>query len=235
MTDTQHLEISNLKAWYGDSQALHGVSLSVSQGEVVALLGRNGAGKSTIMRSIAGVLRKKTGSIKILDRETLPDRAWQIARMGLGYVPEERGIFASLSVAENLNLPPLVSDGGMSREELFVLFPNLVDRLDARGTSISGGEQQMLSIARVLRAGARLILLDEPTEGLAPVIVQQIGAALGRLKAAGYTVVLVEQNLSFALAHSDRQIVIENGQVVDTLTTEQSRRDTQRVAAYLSA
>jgi branched-chain amino acid transport system ATP-binding protein len=235
MTDTQHLEISNLKAWYGDSQALHGVSLSVSQGEVVALLGRNGAGKSTIMRSLAGILREKTGSIRILGRETLPDRAWQIARMGLGYVPEERGIFASLSVEENLNLPPLVSDGGMSREELFVLFPNLVDRLDARGTSISGGEQQMLSIARVLRAGARLILLDEPTEGLAPVIVQQIGAALGRLKAAGYTVVLVEQNLSFALAHSDRQIVIENGQVVDTLTTEQSRRDTQRVAAYLSA
>jgi branched-chain amino acid transport system ATP-binding protein len=211
------LEVRDLVAGYGEDQVLHGVSLDVKTGELVTLVGRNGAGKSTIMRSIMGILSRRTGSIQIRGRETIGLKPESIARLGVGYVPEERGIFSRLSVAENLALPVVVGDKPMSQGEVFDLFPNLRERLASPGTKLSGGEQQMLSIARVLRAGARFLLLDEPTEGLAPVIVQQIGRTIARLKSAGFTILLVEQNMHFASTVSDRYFVIEEGQVIERL------------------
>jgi branched-chain amino acid transport system ATP-binding protein len=212
------LSIRDLHAWYGESHVLHGVSLDIRDGETVTLLGRNGAGKTTTLRSIIGVVRKRTGSITFKGQDLIKVAQHKVARHGLGYVPEERGIFASLSVEENLMLPPRVSDGAMTLDEIYALFPNLLERRTSPGTKLSGGEQQMLSIARILRTGARFILLDEPTEGLAPVIVQRIGELILTLKAKGYTILLVEQNFRFAAKLADRHYVMEDGAMVDTMT-----------------
>ena len=231
--DALSLGVSDLHAWYGESHVLHGMAFEVPKGQVVTLLGRNGAGKTTTLRSIMGVMGKRKGSIRFEGQETikLPSRA--IARAGIGYCPEERGIFASLSVEENLMLPPVVRPGGMSRETIFELFPNLKERLSSGGTKMSGGEQQMLAIARILRSGASLLLLDEPTEGLAPVIVQQIGRTIARLKAAGYTIILVEQNFRFAATLADRHYVVEQGRVVDTFLNADLEANIDKLHAYL--
>ncbi len=227
------LAVADLHAWYGESHVLHGMSFVVPKGEVVTLLGRNGAGKTTTLRAIMGVMGKRRGSIRFEGRETiaLPSRA--IARAGVGYCPEERGIFASLSVEENLMLPPVVRPGGLSREAIFELFPNIAERLSSGGTTMSGGEQQMLAIARILRSGASLLLLDEPTEGLAPVVVQQIGRTVARLKAEGYTILLVEQNFRFAATLADRHYVVEQGRVVDTFLNADLPENTDKLHAYL--
>ena len=227
------LAVSDLNAWYGESHVLHGMAFDVPKGQVVTLLGRNGAGKTTTLRSIMGVIGKRRGSIRFEGRETigLPSRA--IARAGIGYCPEERGIFASLSVEENLMLPPVVRPGGLSRDTIFALFPNLKERLSSGGTKLSGGEQQMLAIARILRSGASLLLLDEPTEGLAPVVVQQIGRTIARLKAEGYTIVLVEQNFRFAATLADRHYVVEGGRVVDSFLNADLEANIDRLHAYL--
>ena len=211
------LAIDKLQAWYGESQALHGVSLRVAQGELVTLLGRNGAGKSTILRSIMGVLPTRTGSIRLDGEELVGLLPEDIARKGIGYCPEERGIFASLNVAENLQLPPVLRPGGMDMAEIHALFPNLHERRRSPGTKLSGGEQQMLAIARILRTGARLLLLDEPTEGLAPVIVQKIGSVIRTLKARGCTILLVEQNFRFASGIADRHYVVEHGLIAEEI------------------
>ncbi len=229
-----YLAIERLQAFYGESQALHGVALTVPKGEVATLIGRNGAGKTTTLRAIMGIQCRRRGSIRFAGRELSRLLPHQIARLGIGYCPEERGIFASLNVAENLLLPPVVQAGGMSVEQIHLLFPNLKDRARSPGTKLSGGEQQMLAIARILRTGAKLLLLDEPTEGLAPVIVEQIGIAIGRLKAAGYTILLVEQNLRFALSVADRHYVMESGQIVDSLAGAEVSRDVGRLQAYLA-
>ena len=227
------LAVRGLEAWYGESHVLHGVDFDVRPGEVVTLLGRNGAGKTTTMKSIIGIMGKRKGSIRFNGRETieLPSRA--IARLGIGYVPEERGIFSSLSVEENLLLPPAVKAGGLSLDEIYELFPNLRERLKSQGTKLSGGEQQMLAIGRILRTGARLILLDEPTEGLAPVIVQQIGRTIRRLKAQGFTIVLVEQNFRFASTVADRHYVVETGRVIDMIPNDQIEANIGKLHAYL--
>jgi branched-chain amino acid transport system ATP-binding protein len=209
------LEVRDLEAWYGESHVLHGVSLNVREGETVTLIGRNGAGKTTTLRSIVGILRKRTGVIRLGEHDLLALPAHRVAHTGLGYVPEERGIFASLSVQENLLLPPKVAEGGMSVDEIYRLFPNLLERRNSPGTKLSGGEQQMLAMARILRTGARVLLLDEPTEGLAPVIVQRIGEVIRSLKTLRYTILLVEQNFRFAAKLADRFYVMEDGKVVD--------------------
>ncbi|KQO83510.1 ABC transporter ATP-binding protein [Rhizobium sp. Leaf262] len=208
------ISVEGLQAWYGESHILHGITMHVNKGEVVTLLGRNGAGKTTTLRSIMGLLGKRTGSVNIQGQQTISLPARRIARLGIGYVPEERGIFSELSVEENLLLPPKLKDGGFSLEQIFTLFPNLKSRLQSQGTKLSGGEQQMLAMARVLRTGADVLLLDEPTEGLAPVIVQQIEAVLRMLKESGFTIILVEQNLRFAASLADRHYVVEQGKVV---------------------
>jgi branched-chain amino acid transport system ATP-binding protein len=208
------ISVEGLQAWYGESHILHGIDMHVNKGEVVTLLGRNGAGKTTTLRSIMGLLGKRTGSVTIQGQQTIGLPARRIARIGIGYVPEERGIFSELSVEENLLLPPKLKDGGFSLEQIFTLFPNLKSRLQSQGTKLSGGEQQMLAMARVLRTGADFLLLDEPTEGLAPVIVQQIEAVLRMLKESGFTIILVEQNLRFAASLADRHYVVEQGKVV---------------------
>jgi branched-chain amino acid transport system ATP-binding protein len=208
------LAVRNLHAWYGESQALHGVDLDVYPGETVTLLGRNGVGKTTTLRAIIGLIRRRTGAISFDGKGLLRLPLHRTAHAGIGYVPEERGIFASLTVDENLVLPPVVAGGGMSVEEIFELFPNLKERLNSQGTKLSGGEQQMLAIARILRTGARLLLLDEPTEGLAPVIVQRIGELLATLKQRGMTILLVEQNFRFASRIADRFYLMEHGKVV---------------------
>jgi branched-chain amino acid transport system ATP-binding protein len=227
------LAVRNLEAWYGESHVLHGVTFDVAPGEVVTLLGRNGAGKTTTLKSIIGILQKRRGSIAFEGVETirLPSRA--IARLGVGYVPEERGIFSSLSVEENLILPPQVKPGGLSLEQIFELFPNLRERLSSQGTKLSGGEQQMLAIGRILRTGARLLLLDEPTEGLAPVIVEQIGRTIARLKGEGFTIVLVEQNFRFASTVADRHYVVEQGRVIDMIPNAELERNLDKLHAYL--
>jgi branched-chain amino acid transport system ATP-binding protein len=209
------LEVRDLQAWYGESHVLHGVTLDVREGETVTLIGRNGAGKTTTLRSIVGILRKRTGVITLGEHDLLALPPHRVAHAGLGYVPEERGIFASLSVQENLLLPPRIAEGGMSVDEIYRLFPNLQERRNSPGTKLSGGEQQMLAMARILRTGARVLLLDEPTEGLAPVIVQRIGEVIRRLKDLGYTILLVEQNFRFAARLADRFYVMEDGKVID--------------------
>ena len=227
------LAVRGLQGWYGESHVLHGVDLDVHPGEVVTLLGRNGAGKTTTLRAIIGILGKRAGSITYEGVETIGMPSRSIARLGLGYVPEERGIFASLTVQENLMLPPKVKPGGMSVAEIHALFPNLKERASSQGTKLSGGEQQMLAIGRILRTGAKLILLDEPTEGLAPVIVQQIGRTILKLKADGYTIVLVEQNFRFAQTLADRHYVVEQGRVVDMIPNADLDANIDKLHAYL--
>ena len=208
------LEVSDLHAWYGESHILHGVDLTVNEGEVVCLLGRNGAGRTTTLRAIVGLTGSRKGSIRIKGEEAIRMPPHRIARLGVGYCPEERGIFASLSAEENLMLPPVISGGGMSVDEIYEMFPNLKERAGSPGTRLSGGEQQMLAVARILRTGARLLLLDEISEGLAPVIVQKLAEMIRTLKAKGYTVVLVEQNFRFAAPLADRFYVMEHGRIV---------------------
>ncbi|WP_037462373.1 ABC transporter ATP-binding protein, partial [Skermanella stibiiresistens] len=220
-TGTAMLEISDLHAFYGESHILHGVGLEVRKGEVVTLLGRNGAGKTTTMRSIMGIVGKRTGSIRLDGTELVGMASNRIARLGIGYVPEERGIFSSLNVEENLMLPPTIKPGGMDVEAIYRLFPNLKERRKSQGTRLSGGEQQMLAIGRILRTGADFILLDEPTEGLAPVIIQQIGRVVRELKQAGFTILLVEQNFRFAATIADRHYVMEEGNIVDMIPNDQ--------------
>lgn len=227
------LSIKNLNAWYGESHVLHGVDIEVKRGELVTILGRNGAGKTTTLRSVMGILERRTGSISLNGRETVGMAPHRIPRLGVVYCPEERAVFRSLDVTENLMLPPRLAPGGMSLDEIYALFPNLRERSTSSGGNLSGGEQQMLAIARILRTGAQLILLDEPTEGLAPVIVQQIGHAIRTLKERGFTIVLVEQNFRFATKVADRHYVMEHGCVVDTLSAVDARNDPQRIARRL--
>ena len=215
------LRISDLHAYYGESHILHGVDLYVNEGEVVTLLGRNGAGRTTTIKSIMGLVDRRTGSIRIMGQEISSWAPHQVARLGLGYCPEERGIFASLTCEENLMLPPTLSAGGMSLEDIYGMFPNLLERRDSPGTRLSGGEQQMLAVARILRTGARLLLLDEISEGLAPVIVQALARMITTLKAQGFTIIMVEQNFRFAAPLADRFYVMEHGRVVETFRSDQ--------------
>ncbi|MDW8443243.1 MAG: ABC transporter ATP-binding protein [Acetobacteraceae bacterium] len=227
------LQVRGLEAWYGESHVLHGVDLDVADGEVVTLLGRNGAGKSTTIKAIMGVIEQRKGSVRFNGTETItlaPDR---IARLGIAWCPEERGIFASLTVKENLLLPPMIAPGGVELDRIYALFPNLRERLGSQGTKLSGGEQQMLAIARIMRTGAKLLLLDEPTEGLAPVIIQQIGRTIRALKEAGLTVLLVEQNFRFAQRLADRHYVMENGRIVDMIPAARLEASMDRLHAYL--
>ncbi|ABP78124.1 spermidine/putrescine import ATP-binding protein potA [Streptococcus pneumoniae] len=210
------LSVRELNAWYGESHALHGIDLDVHAGETVTLLGRNGVGKTTALRAIVGIIRKRSGTIRFDGKDMLRVPLHRTARHGIGYVPEERGIFSTLTVEENLTLPPVIAKGGMSLAEIYQLFPNLEERRKSPGTKLSGGEQQMLAMARILRTGARLLLLDEPTEGLAPVIIQRIGEVLQTLKQRGMTILLVEQNFRFASKVADRFYVVDHGQVIDT-------------------
>jgi branched-chain amino acid transport system ATP-binding protein len=227
------LAVAGLQAWYGESHVLHGVDFEIRPGEVVTLLGRNGAGKTSTLRAIMGLVGRRTGSIRFEGREIVALRPDLIARAGIAYCPEERGIFASLDVTENLMLPPMVAPGGMSLDEIYTLFPNLKERARSQGTKLSGGEQQMLAIARILRTGARLLLLDEPSEGLAPVIVQQIGAMIREIKQRGFTVLLVEQNFRFAQTVADRHYVMEHGRVVDMVANEDLASSMDRLHDYL--
>jgi branched-chain amino acid transport system ATP-binding protein len=231
--DTPLLSVRGLNAWYGESHVLHGVEFDVRAGEVVTLLGRNGAGKTTTLKSIMGIVPRREGSIVFESHETIGLSSNRIARQGIAYCPEERGIFASLSVEENLLLPPRVKPGGLSVEQIFELFPNLKERLRSQGTKLSGGEQQMLAIGRILRTGARLLLLDEPTEGLAPVIVQQIGRTIERLKKEGFTILLVEQNFRFAATVADRHYVMEHGRVVDMIPNAELSSSMAKLHDYL--
>ena len=228
------LEIKALNAWYGESHILHGIEFNVQEGEVVTLLGRNGAGKTTTMKSIMGLVGRREGSVKFKGVETIGMLPNLIARAGIAICPEERGIFGSLSVTENLMLPPVVAPGGLSVDEIYTLFPNLKERAKtAHGTRLSGGEQQMLAIARILRTGAKMLLLDEPTEGLAPVIVQQIGRTIREIKKRGFTVLLVEQNFRFAATVADRHYVVEHGQVIDMIPNAQLEANMDKLHEYL--
>jgi len=227
------LAVRDLEGWYGESHVLHGVAFDIAEGEVVTLLGRNGAGKTSTIKAIMGVLPRRTGSVRYRGTETIglsPDR---IARLGIAWCPEERGIFASLNVRENLTLPPVIAPGGVPLETIHTLFPNLRERLGSQGTKLSGGEQQMLAIARIMRTGARLLLLDEPTEGLAPVIIQQIGRTIRGLKDQGFTVLLVEQNFRFARTVADRHYVMEHGRVVDMIPNGALEANMATLHAYL--
>ena len=227
------LSLQDVCAWYGHSQSLHGVALNVRQGEVVALIGRNGAGKTTTLKSIMGLVSKRTGSIEFKGQSISTLNPESIARLGITYCPEERGIYSSLTVFENLKLPPVVAPGGFTLDELFQLFPNLQERRNNQGSKLSGGEQQMLAIARILRTGAKLLLLDEPTEGLAPVIVERIGQVIELLRERGYTILLVEQNFRFVARLVDRSYVMEHGRIVDEFDRESLRTQAGRVKAYL--
>jgi branched-chain amino acid transport system ATP-binding protein len=227
------LAIRDLNGWYDESHVLHGISFDVRPGEVVTLLGRNGAGKTTTLRAIMGILAKRTGSVQFEGSELIGQQPRAIARRGIAFCPEERGIFSSLSVDENLMLPPEVKPGGLSREAVLEMFPNLRERLGSQGTKLSGGEQQMLAIGRILRTGAKFLLLDEPTEGLAPVIVQQIGRTLIQLKNQGFTIVLVEQNFRFAASVADRHYVVEQGRVIDTIPNADLDANIDKLHAYL--
>jgi branched-chain amino acid transport system ATP-binding protein len=227
------LKVEGLEAWYGESHVLHGVSLEINEGEVITLLGRNGAGKTSTLRAIMGLVGRRSGSIRYEGQETIGLRSDLIARAGIAYCPEERGIFASLDVTENLMLPPTIRPGGLSVEEIHTLFPNLKERARSPGTKLSGGEQQMLAIGRILRTGAKLLLLDEPSEGLAPVIVQQIGRTIRELKTRGFTVLLVEQNFRFAQTVADRHYVMEHGHVVDMVPNSELMSSLDRLHEYL--
>ncbi|MDE2167701.1 MAG: ABC transporter ATP-binding protein [Alphaproteobacteria bacterium] len=227
------LRIEGLHTRYGESQVLHGLDLVINRGEVVSLLGRNGAGKTTTLKSIMGILRQRIGSIWFDGKQIIDMLPEEIARLGIGYCPEERGIFASLTVEENLMLPPAVQSGGLDLDEIFALFPNIQERRGAGGSKLSGGEQQMLAIARILRTGASLLLLDEPMEGLAPVIVQQIARVLHQLKERGFTVLLIEQNLNFATDLSDWHYVIENGRIVDNLSNSEAKKNSATLRRHL--
>ena len=227
------LEVKDLHAFYGESHVLHGMNFSVPKGEVVTLLGRNGVGKTTTMRAIMGIVGQRVGSVRYRGEELVALPSEKIARKGIAYCPEERGIFASLNVKENLLLPPVVQDGGLTLDEVYGLFPILKERGASQGTKLSGGEQQMLAIARILRTGAHLLLLDEPTEGLAPVIIQQIGATIRKLRERGFTVLLVEQNFHFAATVADRHYVVEHGQVVDMIPNSQIKANEDKLKTYL--
>jgi branched-chain amino acid transport system ATP-binding protein len=227
------LAVKDLEAWYGESHILHGVTFEVQPGEVVTLLGRNGVGKTTTLKAIMGIVEQRTGSVRFEGRELVRLPSDAIARAGIAFCPEERGIFSSLDVRENLLLPPAVRPGGLDLERIFALFPNLRERLGSQGTKLSGGEQQMLAIGRILRTGARLLLLDEPTEGLAPVIIQQIGHTIGTLKAQGFTVLLVEQNFQFAATIADRHYIMETGRIVDEFSTAQLKANMEKLHDYL--
>ena len=227
------LSIEGLQGWYGESHVLHGIDFEVREGEVVTLLGRNGAGKTSTLLAIMGILSKRKGSVTMRGAETIQMEPRHIAKLGIALCPEERGIFSSLNVEENLMLPPKIADGGLSVERIYELFPNLLERKRSQGTKLSGGEQQMLAIARILRTGAKLLLLDEPTEGLAPVIVQQIGATIRQLKQEGFTIVLVEQNFRFAASVADRHYVVDQGRVVDMIPNAELDANIDKLHAYL--
>ncbi len=230
---TPLLAIENLQAWYGESHILHGVNLEVRAGEVVTLLGRNGAGKTTTLKSVMGIVSQRTGSVRFEGRELIKLTSDKIARAGIAFCPEERGIFASLDVQENLFLPPVLRPGGLSAGRIFELFPNIKERLSSQGTKLSGGEQQMLAIGRILRTGARLLLLDEPTEGLAPVIIQQIGKTIQMLKSQGFTILLVEQNFHFASTVADRYYIMEHGKVVERFANAELNGKLDKLHQYL--
>ena len=227
------LEIRDLQAWYGESHILHGINFDVKPGEVVTLLGRNGAGKTTTLKSIMGIIGKRTGSVKFAGNEIIKASSDKIAKQGIAFCPEERGIFSSLDVRENLMLPPTIRPGGLSVEQIFELFPNLKERLNSQGTKLSGGEQQMLAIGRILRTGARFLMLDEPTEGLAPVIIQQIGHTIARLKSEGFTILLVEQNFRFASTVADRYYIVEHGKVIDGFANSELSANMDKLHTYL--
>jgi branched-chain amino acid transport system ATP-binding protein len=227
------LSVSDLQAWYGESHILHGINFNVKAGEVVTLLGRNGAGKTTTLKSVMGIIGKRTGSIRFNGQDITRASSDKIARQGIAFCPEERGIFASLDVRENLLLPPIVRSGGLSLDQIFELFPNLKERLNSQGTKLSGGEQQMLAIARILRTGARFLMLDEPTEGLAPVIIQQIGHTIARLKSEGFTILLVEQNFRFASTVADRYYIVEHGKVIDGFANSELSANMDKLHTYL--
>ncbi|MBB3713502.1 branched-chain amino acid transport system ATP-binding protein [Limimaricola variabilis] len=227
------LKVEGLQGWYGESHVLHGIDFEVREGEVVTLLGRNGAGKTSTLKAIMGILSKRTGSVTMRGKETVGLEPRHIAKLGIALCPEERGIFSSLNVEENLMLPPKIAEGGLSVERIYQLFPNLLERKRSQGTKLSGGEQQMLAIARILRTGAKLLLLDEPTEGLAPVIVQQIGATIRELKQEGFTIVLVEQNFRFAASVADRHYVVDQGRVVDMIPNAELDANIDKLHAYL--
>jgi branched-chain amino acid transport system ATP-binding protein len=230
---TPVLAVENLQAWYGESHILHGVDFHVNAGEVVTLLGRNGAGKTTTLKSVMGIIGKRSGQIRFDGQDISRASSDRIARMGVAFCPEERGIFASLDVRENLLLPPIVREGGLSLDQIFELFPNLKERLGSQGTKLSGGEQQMLAIARILRTGARFLMLDEPTEGLAPVIIQQIGHTIARLKSEGFTILLVEQNFRFASTVADRYYIVEHGKVIDGFANADLQANMDKLHTYL--
>jgi len=225
--------VRGLQAWYGESHILHGINFSVRAGEVVTLLGRNGAGKTTTLKSIMGIIGKRSGSIRFANQDIIRTTSDKIARLGIAFCPEERGIFAGLDVRENLMLPPVVRAGGLSLDQIFTLFPNLKERLTSQGTKLSGGEQQMLAIARILRTGARFLMLDEPTEGLAPVIIQQIGHTIARLKSEGFTILLVEQNFRFASTVADRYYIVEHGKVIDGFANSELSANMEKLHTYL--
>ncbi|MEI7804914.1 MAG: ABC transporter ATP-binding protein [Hyphomicrobiales bacterium] len=236
MLDTHSplLAIKELQAWYGESHILHGVNFDVQPGEVVTLLGRNGAGKTTTLKSVMGIVARRSGSIRFEGQEQIARSSDQIARAGIAFCPEERGIFASLDVQENLLLPPVIRPGGLSLDRIYELFPNLKERLgSSQGTKLSGGEQQMLAIGRILRTGARLLLLDEPTEGLAPVIIQQIGKTIRTLKEQGFTILLVEQNFRFAATVADRYYVMEHGRIIDQFANSELDANVEKLHDYL--
>jgi branched-chain amino acid transport system ATP-binding protein len=227
------LSVQNLEAWYGESHILHGVNFHVNPGEVVTLLGRNGAGKTSTLKSVMGIIGKRSGSVRFGGRDIIRASSDKIARLGVAFCPEERGIFASLDVRENLLLPPMVRSGGLSLDQIFELFPNLKERLNSQGTKLSGGEQQMLAIGRILRTGARFLMLDEPTEGLAPVIIQQIGQTIKRLKNEGFTILLVEQNFRFAATVADRYYIVEHGKIIDGFANAELQANMDKLHTYL--
>jgi branched-chain amino acid transport system ATP-binding protein len=232
-TGGEILSVAKLEAWYGESHILHGIDFKVNAGEVVTLLGRNGAGKTTTLKSIMGIIGKRTGSIRFNGQEIVRSPSDRIARAGIAFCPEERGIFAGLDVRENLLLPPVVRAGGLSLDQIFDLFPNLKERLNSQGTKLSGGEQQMLAIARILRTGARFLMLDEPTEGLAPVIIQQIGHTIARLKKEGFTILLVEQNFRFASTVADRYYIVEHGKIIDGFANTELQANMAKLHTHL--
>jgi branched-chain amino acid transport system ATP-binding protein len=233
LASTPMLAVTDLEAWYGESHILHGATFDVRAGEVVTLLGRNGVGKTTTLKAIMGIVEQRKGSVRFEGRELIRHPSNAIARAGIAFCPEERGIFSSLDVRENLLLPPQVRPGGLEIDRIFTLFPNLRERLKSQGTKLSGGEQQMLAIGRILRTGARLLLLDEPTEGLAPVIIQQIGQTIGVLKSQGFTILLVEQNFQFAATVADRYYVMEHGRVIDQFSTPELKANMEKLHDYL--